>query len=365
MLPRNNVGCKQDGFGKRGDSVQQEVKTQRNIVTANDLEETRGDTVYVQKQPAERGVHCSPSHIHYGEQEDKGQGHQNKGLGEIYTEVISAGGHNYDTARVPVPSGLSIAAWRRYLEGYTDQNLPDLLEFGWPVHCQPTAILQPTYVNHPSARQFEQDIKYYIELERGFGALGGPYDTQPFTFMQVSPLMTRTKKDSIHRRVIMDLSWPPDLSVNDAIQGEWYVDGKMSITLPTVDYMEGRLLQLGRGAYLYKTDLARGYRQLRVDPADWPLLGFTHEGKYYFDLCPPFGLRTSALCMQRTSEAISWIHGKRGFLSRPYLDDFGGGQKPPNRGHRGRCRNYKTLWASWGSRKRSIRCVSQPLTWYG
>ena len=108
----------------------------------------------------------------------------------------------------------------------------------------------------------------------------------------------------------------------------------MSITLPTVDYMEGRLLQLGRGAYLYKTDLARGYRQLRVDPADWPLLGFTHEGKYYFDLCPPFGLRTSALCMQRTSEAISWIHGKRGFLSRPYLDDFGGAEATKQRAQR-------------------------------
>ena len=72
--------------------MQQEVKTQRNLVAANDLEETRGDTVYVQKRPAETGVHCSPSHIHCGEQEDKGQGHHNKGLGEIYTEVISAGG---------------------------------------------------------------------------------------------------------------------------------------------------------------------------------------------------------------------------------------------------------------------------------
>ena len=28
--------------------------------------------------------------------------------------------------------------------------------------------------------------------------------------------------------------------------------------------------------------------------------------------------------MQRTSEAISFIHGKQSFLSRPYLDNFGG-----------------------------------------
>ena len=31
--------------------------------------------------------------------------------------------------------------------------------------------------------------------------------------------------------------------------------------------------------------------------------------------------------MQRTFEAISWIHGREGFLSRPYLDDFGGAEK--------------------------------------
>ena len=77
---------------------------------------------------------------------------------------------------------------------------------------------------------------------------------------------------------------------------------------------------------MYKTDLSRGYRQLRVDPWDWPLLGFAHKGSYYMDLCPPFGLRTSAMCMQRTSEAISYIHGQMGFYSRPYLDDFGGAE---------------------------------------
>ena len=30
--------------------------------------------------------------------------------------------------------------------------------------------------------------------------------------------------------------------------------------------------------------------------------------------------------MQRTSEAVCYIHGKKGFISRPYLDDFGGAE---------------------------------------
>ena len=186
-------------------------------------------------------------------------------------------------------------------------------------------------MNHPSARDYDADIQFYIDTELRFGALGGPYVGQPFAFMQISPLMTRPKRDSVHRRVIMDLSWPPTASVNDAIQTDMYVDGPAPVRLPTVEYMEGRLRELGRGAYLYKTDLARGYRQLRVDPSDWPLLGFTHEGKYYFDMCPPFGLRTSAMCMQRTSEGICWLHGRRGYISRPYLDDFGGAEATQQR----------------------------------
>ena len=75
-------------------------------------------------------------------------------------------------------------------------------------------------------------------------------------------LMMRPKKDSTHRRVIMDLSWPPGSAVNDGIDTESYLDGPGTIALPTIDYMEQRLLALGPGAFLYKTDLARGYRQL-------------------------------------------------------------------------------------------------------
>ena len=158
------------------------------------------------------------------------------------------------------------------------------------------------------------------------GALLGPFNGPPTAPTHISPLMTRVKKDSPHRRVIMDLSWPEGAAVNDGVDGEHYLGVEAHIKLPTVQFMEDRLLELGQGAFMYKTDLARGYRQLRVDPTDWPLLGFQHRGKFYLDMCPPFGLKTSALFMQRTTEAISRIHMARGFLSRPYLDDFGGAE---------------------------------------
>ena len=287
-------------------------------------------------------------------------------LGDIYTEVTSVGGHNFRGARVRVPSGLSVEAWRKHLAGYHDNNLVDFLAYGWPVYCDLSATLMPTFRNHPSALNFPEDIEYYIETERGFEALGGPYGSPPFTYMQTSPLMTKPKKDATHRRVIMDLSWPPMYSINDAIKGKEYVDGDMTITLPTIEYMEGRILELGQGAYLYKTDLARGYRQLRVDPSDWPLLGFMHEGKYYFDICPPFGLRTSALCMQRTAEAISWIHGKKGYISRPYLDDFGGAEASKETAETA-LRVLQEIMAELGvhEAKHKICQPAQQMTWLG
>ena len=248
-------------------------------------------------------------------------------LRHIYTDVVADGRYNFVGAQRRVPSGLNIGAWKQYLEGYQDTQLVPLLEYGWPINFDRSRPLASTLQNHASATQFGQDIEHYIETELGHFALLGPFDGPPVVPMHVSPLMTRPKRDALHRRVIMDLSWPEGAAVNEGVDGDWYMGAGAHVKLPTVQFMEDRMLELGPGAFLYKTDLARGYRQLRVDPTDWPLLGLQHGGKFYLDICPPFGLKTSALFMQRTSEAVCHIHGEHGYESRPYLDDFGGAEK--------------------------------------
>ena len=252
-------------------------------------------------------------------------GEFNYELREIYRDVVRVGTYNFQGARRRVPSGLNIEAWRRYLHDYEDANLVDMLEFGWPVNFSREHILVASGTNHPSAEGYPADIAFYINTEMRHEALAGPFSVPPVAGFHTSPLMTKPKKDTANRRVIMDLSWSVGGGVNDGIPTDWYIDGPATIKLPTSDYMEGRLLELGRGVFMYKTDLSRGYRQLRVDPLDWPLLGFSNGEYYCMDVCPPFGLRTAAMCMQRTSQAIAHIHDRRGFYSRPYLDDFGGG----------------------------------------
>ena len=245
----------------------------------------------------------------------------------IYETVHCSGVYNFAGSRQRIPSGLNIESWRRYIDLYDDINLPEYLEFGWPINLSRAQPLIPSFSNHFSAQAYSEHVDFYIQTELGFNALLGPFARSPVDGTHTSPLMTREKKNCEHRRVIVDLSFPKGFSINDGIHLSQYIDGPLNVKLPTVHSMESRILELGQGAFLYKTDLARGYRQLRVDPMDWGYLAFQHKGQTYIDVCPPFGLRSSAMMMVRTTSAITKIHKSKGFQSEAYIDDFGGAEK--------------------------------------
>ena len=252
-----------------------------------------------------------------------------RALRAIFDLVVRDGRFNHKGARIALPSGMNISQWRRLLKGYFDYNIIDYIEYGWPIGIDRAAPLRSECKNHPSALAHPGDIEHYIATELGHQALLGPFAGPSAIGCHYSPLMTRPKKDSKFRRVIIDLSWPRGCSVNDGISRTDYIDGPLTISLPTHDDMERAVLVAGRGAYLYKTDLSRGYRQLRVDPLDWPYLSFRHTSGHCMDICPAFGLRSSAMAMQRVSQAIVHIHAKRGYVSRAYIDDFWGrGDRP-------------------------------------
>ena len=287
-------------------------------------------------------------------------------LRDIYNEVQRSGSYNYAGVRRRVPSGLNIEAWRRYLGTYTDVNLPEFLEYGWPVHFDRLQPLVAADKNHFSAQAYPEHVDYYIETELAHGALLGPFAGPPVVGAHTSPLMSREKKDSEHRRIIVDLSCPKGFSINDGIPSTHYIDGPLSVKLPTVQTMENRIIQIGRGAFLYKTDLARGYRQLRVDPSDWGLLAFQHRGAFYLDICPPFGLRSSAMMMVRTTAAITQIHKARGYESAAYIDDFGGGEATESEAKKA----LQTLQEIFGElgmmeAEKKICEPSQVMTWLG
>ena len=57
------------------------------------------------------------------------------------------------------------------------------------------------------------------------------------------------------------------------------------------------------------------------------LLGYTFQGKMYFDVTLSMGSKSAAYCCQRTTNAVSYIYSKFGYEDVNYLDDLGSAEK--------------------------------------
>ena len=121
-------------------------------------------------------------------------------------------------------------------------------------------------INHASAVEHPSDVVAYLEEEIAQGAIVGPFVNNPIQSCHYSSFMTLEKLGSDQRRVIMDLSWPRETSVNDAIDKDSYLGTEFSLTFPTVDNITTELKRLGRGAHIYKIDISQAFRHVKVDP---------------------------------------------------------------------------------------------------
>ena len=149
----------------------------------------------------------------------------------------------------------------------------------------------------------------------------GPFSEHPIKNAHFSPFMTRFKPNSSNRRVIIDLTWPKGFSMNDGVEKNGYMGSEFKLTFPTLDDLTQRLVKLGKGAHIYKVDVSRAFRHLKVDPYDYELLGLTWRGTYV-DTCLPFGTRHSSQFFQRTSDAVRHIMRQMNYDIINYIDDF-------------------------------------------
>ena len=151
----------------------------------------------------------------------------------------ASGLSNYIGVRIPVESQLNIHAWKEYLGRYWDQQLLQLLEFGFPLDFN-RKMPSCEMGNHKSTIDFPADIDAYIEEETTFDAILGPFKEKPIALNHSSPFMTRPKLNSDRRQVIIDLSWPLRASVNAGIDSlNSCLDSIFSLTFPTVDENAG------------------------------------------------------------------------------------------------------------------------------
>lgn len=242
---------------------------------------------------------------------------------KMYMKIKAFNLPNFVGARIEVPSDLVHDEFERRLADYHDKELCLFLKFGWPLGYHSRVIPTSVQSNHPSATAHMDHVERFIQKELQHKAVVGPFPQLPFhPWVRISPLMTREKRDSDERRIILDLSFPPQQSVNDGINIQSHFGKNITYTLPCIADLISRLKDQGEGALIWKADLTRAYRQMRADPIDTPLLGMEVNGSYFLDLCPPFGCRSSAALCQRLANALTYMMGKLGYTIIAYLDDF-------------------------------------------
>ena len=238
--------------------------------------------------------------------------------------VMQNGYPNAWGARIPVESGWNITLLKSLLKEYHDKDICDWLTYGWPISRPPTwPDPTPTFNNHSSAVNNPAAINAYIEKEIHRGGVCGPFFGVPFNNrVGVSPLSTRDKKDSEEKRILMDLSWPINNSVNSGIAKDQFMGFLAKLSFPTIDSIARRIAGMRGEVMLFKIDLAAYFRQLPLDPGDYSLMCFSWDGCIFFDIVSPMGLRSAPYFAQRTSNALRYIHNQMGYYLFNYIDDF-------------------------------------------
>ena len=112
-------------------------------------------------------------------------------------------------------------------------------------------------------------------------------------------------------------------SVNDGVLKDMYLGTDYTLTYPSIDHITQSLVKLGPAAQIYKIDISRAFRQIKIDPADIDLLGLKIENQYFLDRSVPFGFRHGSQIFQRCTDAIWFIMAQHGFPTLwNYIDDL-------------------------------------------
>ena len=131
----------------------------------------------------------------------------------IYQAVKNTGLPNCMAARVPLHTGINVAAWRNRMDGSPEEaELVDFIEFGFPIAYNGPATHTHDPSNHASAMYYPEHVQEFLKQELDHGALVGPQSEPIFQeWAHISLMMTRPKSDPDKRRIITDLSYPPPI----------------------------------------------------------------------------------------------------------------------------------------------------------
>lgn len=223
-----------------------------------------------------------------------------------------------------ITTPLKIDAWRTALEPHPDQALARYitsgLEQGFRIGFKRGSPLRSSSANMHSANLHPEVITTYLQKEISLGRMLGPFhDTSNLPQLHINRFGVIPKGHQTGKwRLITDLSYPADASVNDGIE-----PSICSLAYTTVEDIAHLISQCGTGALLAKIDIESAYRLIPVHPQDRPLQAMAWQGALYVDPMLPFGLRSAPKIFNAMADALQWHLQRSGIpLVRHYLDDF-------------------------------------------
>ena len=98
-----------------------------------------------------------------------------------------------------------------------------------------------------------------------------------------SPLLTRPK-DTDKRSIILELSLPKGLSLNDQVDRNRFDTSDFCLKFPAIDDIANEICKHGDDVTIAKVDMARAFRNLRLDPADAMKLGIKWRNDAFIDI---------------------------------------------------------------------------------
>ena len=206
--------------------------------------------------------------------------------------------------KISLPTPIKVDDLSHWLEGYVNKDyIISGFRHGFHLNIdgQPDEISQ-NYHNHPSALAISDLVQSKINSEVTKGRTAGPFENPPFSPFTTSPLGAVPKRESGEFRIIHDLSYPKNNSVNSFIAKE-----NAAVTYETLDHFIALLKQVGKGALIAKADIENAFRNIPVHPSAYPLLGMYWNGQYFYDKVLPFGLSTSCKIFESFSTALQWV----------------------------------------------------------
>ena len=260
----------------------------------------------------------------------------------IYNNVLLYDVNNRSTCESsvdsPIVSPLNYDNWEFFLSDHPDKNYVNLvlkyIKDGIPLGYTGPRSGVRICPNWASSYQLSEACFEIISKEVRLGRKIGPFQGVPPSmkdFYICSPVGA-FQRSSGKTRIIHDLSWPPEGSVNNFIAKQDYSMVYISVDDAIHDIKQLLKTRANDEVYISKCDLSDAFKYILVDKNDHNLLGTSWSFKnehghivthFYYDVMLPFGSRSSPKNFDLFACGLEYVAKNRGAsIVRHYMDDY-------------------------------------------